>query len=304
MVVEAMKEFFESSSIHGLYHIASERKFARLFWIFVVLGGFIGAGYLIYESFHTWTQSPITTTIETLPISEVVFPNVTVCPPKNLFLNLNYDILQSVDLKLDNEKRDMLNEASVDLIQKHFFNEMLKNLTKIEDPDRYHNWYHGYSKIEYPYHQTYDKELDYIVHTSAVSGNINTKYFGDKFDADKVDGRILNQIIIFPPQSIVSNTTMMLEIQKRTMKEVISDDDKITINYNYILDAATTNWCQNITAPSANLLIEHKRIVSQDQIQNTDLELMPGFSLSWNYDTEMEPWSKYGNDDTTMEFVR
>lgn len=61
VVVEAMKEFFESSSIHGLYHIASERKFARLFWIFVVLGGFIGAGYLIYESFACDQTIPLST---------------------------------------------------------------------------------------------------------------------------------------------------------------------------------------------------------------------------------------------------
>ena len=52
-------------------------------------------GYLIHLAFDNWHQSPISTTIETWPISQITFPNVTICPPKNLFLNLNYNILQA-----------------------------------------------------------------------------------------------------------------------------------------------------------------------------------------------------------------
>ena len=59
------------------------------------MGGFTGAGYLIAKSFDNWKQSPISTTIETLPISQITFPNVTVCPPKNSVLNLNYDVVES-----------------------------------------------------------------------------------------------------------------------------------------------------------------------------------------------------------------
>ena len=33
--------FLESSTIHGLSYIAQTRKFAKLFWISVVLSGFI-----------------------------------------------------------------------------------------------------------------------------------------------------------------------------------------------------------------------------------------------------------------------
>ena len=89
MTVEDIKQFFELSTIHGLQYFSIVRKWSRLFWILVVFGGFTGAGYLINESFNNWKQSPISTTIETVPISQITFPNVTVCPPRNLFLNLN-----------------------------------------------------------------------------------------------------------------------------------------------------------------------------------------------------------------------
>ena len=41
--MEGMKELFESSSIHGVAHILSEKKLFKLLWIIVVFSGFIGA---------------------------------------------------------------------------------------------------------------------------------------------------------------------------------------------------------------------------------------------------------------------
>ena len=93
--MEELKEFLVSSTVHGIAYIPSTRRFSRLFWIFVVVGGLIGSICLIQQAFYNWNQSPISTTIESLPISELTYPNITVCPPKNSFLNLNYDIMVS-----------------------------------------------------------------------------------------------------------------------------------------------------------------------------------------------------------------
>ena len=85
ITMDGVRTFLESSTIHGLTYISSTKKWSRLFWVLVVLLGFIGAASLIHESFHSWTESPIKTTIETLPISQLNFPVVTVCPPKNTY---------------------------------------------------------------------------------------------------------------------------------------------------------------------------------------------------------------------------
>merc|ERR1711963_1098999 len=87
------QNFLETSTIHGLGHIASKKNLARVFWITVVGVGFSVAGSLIYHSFNAWDENPVRTTIETRPIDEIIrFPKVTVCPPKNTYTNLNYDL--------------------------------------------------------------------------------------------------------------------------------------------------------------------------------------------------------------------
>ena len=90
--MEHLKDFLDASTIHGLAWISSTRRWFRLFWILIIIAGFSMAGFLIHESFYNWKQSPISTTVETVSISKITFPNVTVCPPKNLFLNLNYEL--------------------------------------------------------------------------------------------------------------------------------------------------------------------------------------------------------------------
>ena len=52
---------------------------------------------LIRDSIVAWNESPITTNVETLPISEVVFPKVTICPPEGSNTALNYDTMMTDD---------------------------------------------------------------------------------------------------------------------------------------------------------------------------------------------------------------
>ena len=90
--MEGVKTFLETSSIHGLAYISSTRRLVKLFWAVVVILGFTGAGAIIYQSFQSWSEGPVKTTIETLPITDITFPKVTVCPPKNTYTDLNYDL--------------------------------------------------------------------------------------------------------------------------------------------------------------------------------------------------------------------
>ena len=301
--MEHIITFLGTSTIHGLSYISSTRKWLRLFWIFVVLGGFSVAGYLIYTSFNNWKQSPISTTIETLPISQITFPNVTVCPSKNLFLNLNYDILQSENVKLDNNTREQLIEASLNAFQDHFYKEVMVNITKVEDPDRYYNWYHGNTAIQYPFYSGVFHQLMYNMVTNAASGNISTQYFDDNVDADKVDCDICIALIVNVPTSVVgdNNVTFMFDVSKRTMKDV-NDNDKMQVEYMNMA-ADQTHKSLNITAPSASYYFRLDRKVTQDDITNMKLDRMPGFRLSWKYDREIQP-EAFINSGTTKEFVR
>ena len=144
--MEGFKEFLDSSSIHGISYISAEKRFGRLFWIFIVLLGFTGAVLLIRQSFNDWEENPISTTSETLPMSQITFPNVTVCPPRNSYLNMNFDIIQSEKIKIDDKLRKEFYDYAIEVIQENYFQEWMTNLSKIEDPNRYYNWYYGYTK--------------------------------------------------------------------------------------------------------------------------------------------------------------
>ena len=80
--MDGVRTFLESSTIHGLAYISTTKRLVKLFWIGIVIAGFLGAAIMIYQSFQSWKESPVKTTLETLPIKNITFPKVTVCPPK------------------------------------------------------------------------------------------------------------------------------------------------------------------------------------------------------------------------------
>ena len=103
---EVFKEFLESSTIHGLQYISTEKNFlSKLLWSIIVFCGFSTATYLIMDSIRSWEESPISTSVETHPISEVQFPTVTICPPEGSNTALNYDIMNLRKAKISDEER-------------------------------------------------------------------------------------------------------------------------------------------------------------------------------------------------------
>ena len=66
------REFLETSTIHGLQHIGGEsQKLGKLIWVVIVVCGFSIAALLIWDSVKGWEESPVSTSVETFPISEV-----------------------------------------------------------------------------------------------------------------------------------------------------------------------------------------------------------------------------------------
>ena len=123
--MDGVKEFLESSTIHGLVYIASGRRLLRLLWLCVVISGFTGAVVIIYQSFSSWAVSPVSTTIETLPITELDFPSVTVCPPRNSFTSLNPDLVKVRNVTLDGEKKRELIKLVDDSVNQENYTEIV-----------------------------------------------------------------------------------------------------------------------------------------------------------------------------------
>ena len=179
--MENLKLFLDTSTIHGLFHISNTRKNYKLFWILVVIAGFSGAGYMIYQSFDAWDQSPIKTTIETRPINEMnKFPRITVCPPNGTYTDLNYDLKMIENMTLDEDAKRNLTQYGAQILADYLF-EKLENLETLKEIDRNYNWYYGNTKIELPSisikRKDVDKdewyfELKHQISTNATSGTI------------------------------------------------------------------------------------------------------------------------------------
>ena len=148
--MEGVRDFLESSTIHGLVYISTTKRLVKLLWFIVVISGFTVAGTIIYQSFQDWSENPITTTIDTRPATELRFPKVTVCPPENTFTDLNYDLMKTENMTLDDGIRNEIYNYAKELMYDNLYDNVMKNLSKIEVKDRYSHWYHGYVYLELP----------------------------------------------------------------------------------------------------------------------------------------------------------
>ena len=308
--MEAIKYFLESSTIHGLSYISTTRKYVRLLWILIVISGFTGAGVIIYQSFEDWHENPVTTTIETQPITKLTFPKVTVCPPKNTYTNLNNDIIMSGNTTLSQNIRKELETHAMLLLSDQLYNSVMKNLSLISDNKKYYNWYNGFTKIQMPYHETTftdAKDVTIELTTYDTSGSICTQYFGDKFDIDKMVPNIHYLINVYTNESVRNNAnvTLHFDIEKMTMNNLPSGEDtfylsrwrqapldkKIIKKYNPIKDSYKD--------------LELIRKINLEDARKANLEVMPGFKFTWYY-TGMEvlPEAKYSDNPLTTSFRR
>ena len=268
--MKEFKTFLETSTIHGLGYLPQTNGFIRLFWIFIVGTGFSGAFYLINMSFENWDESPVTTNIETLPIYELKLPNVTVCPPKNSYTNLNMDIIESEDLTINRETIGELKEYANEVIQEAFYNELMSNLSKVKDPNRFSNWYYGHTEISFPYHDPGSEtgHLNYTIATSAASGNIS---------AEIPDRSMKVRIEIKVPDDIYKEkqANLILNLEKISVKissELTFDEDKTEIFKNLSISMQRSSFSLTI-----------QKMVHTNQ---QDEGKTPMFKLSWYYDKQ------------------
>ena len=325
--MEEARHFLETSTIHGLQYISSSKRFARLFWTFVVLSGFIAATAIISESFSNWEDQPIITTIETLPLAKLTLPNIIICPPKDRVTNLNFDVMESNKMVLNEKERKEIFQYALQVYQEDNHKEMMNNLSQIQEENRSFNWYHGYSEIKNPYSPYCYKsaniehctaQLVHNLRNSKSSGSISTKFFGEKYNMTTVRRKLFAHVSIYiPPKARENrNVTLFLQIEKYSLMKNVRDQ----FSYFYVsekgsLDTNVTLYTKNITGPSTTYesngvkyadyyTFQLDRIVSKKDMQDIKLKVMPGFRLSWYFEPMIESVGKYSDDIETKEFVR
>ena len=181
--MDGVKEFLESSTIHGLVYISTTRRLIRLLWISVVNTGFIVASYLIPLSFSSWATSPVSTTIDTRPITDLHFPNVTVCPPRNTFTSLNPDLVRARTLKFDEQKRKELSDFVADVVFDTNYKQRYSAFAAYEEKE---NWYTGMTKIGLPAIDV-NHILTESIQIQNLTGTFSTAFFRKPFNESRFE---------------------------------------------------------------------------------------------------------------------
>ena len=280
------ESFLESSSISGLNHISTTRRYGRLFWVFIVLTGFTVSGFLIYESFQAWEESPVKTTIETFPITELTFPKVTVCPPRNTYTNLNYDLMMTENMTLDDETKNELIDYAVELLHNNLYDRIMANMSKLQVKDRYHNWYNLLEDLDFPwYSPTYDIHNFLEIWTRAPYGSIHTQYFDEEFSFDNVELRLFYRVNFIIHESLAGyeNITLHIKVEKNSIKDLSSGHDKFTFDFKQV-DAEVKTFAKNFTPPPLGFFrVDYDRAISKEDVRKLSLSHMPGFKITWHY---------------------
>ena len=302
--MKELRTFLETSSIAGLNHIATSTKYAKLFWILAVVSGFIGAGYLINMSFQSWSVSPVTTTVETLPLARITLPKVTVCPPKNTFTDLNYDLMRSEDLALDNDRKNQLFEMALSLLESKYFEKNWAIWNKVQEKNRFFNWYHGLTVIKTPYYYnpSHSNTLMFEVLTSAPNGILTSQYFGEPFQLNRLERKFYYNFRIFWPVDIMNDPNVTFHVkfeQTPGFNHSIKDDEdnKIKFESNNTIAYTPLDW------DAYSFIIERK--IEDEDLEKMNLLSMPGFQLSWYISgAEIKPEELHFPLDRKKQYIR
>ena len=188
----------------------------------------------------------------------------------------------------------------------------MRNLSKLEESDRYYNWYHGYTQIQIPYissssgsvfNDMFSGSIFYDVTTAASSGSVTTQYFGEQFDADKVEtGPLYYRVNIYPPPSVRNNpnVTQHLDVEKVSLTDLSSGRDILSGLGRMETSHMTFNY-----TPPRNRYITISRDVIPADVMKQKLYIMPGCRVTWYYSgMEVVPEARYYIDASTRAFVR
>ena len=310
-IAESGQKFLESSTIHGLAYISiSKSVFAKTIWFIFVVIGFLTAGYIIFRNFTSFLQAPIVTSLETLPISDLTFPEVTICPPAHSNTALNYDLEVTAATTLDNKTRDELLTFATNEIFKPYHDAVIewnRWVTQAEDIRQMFRGTKTVSEVRYfrPKRESSYK-LICISRVTGLKGATETPLFGKVYDKDhpfnekeyfsKIE--YFNYTIIVP-SGVKNDSVLVVEIEYDTVKQGVDQraKDEISIVYKGLQPSQKTYYRTGkgkeiirykIDQEAENvLLILYKRFIPINSRRRWKNKRETGFRLQWSVSTQI-----------------
>ena len=293
--MEGVRTFLESSTIHGLTYISTTRKYARFFWILVVIAGFIAASQLIYDYFQNFNKSPTSTTIETWSISKVTFPTITVCPARDTQTNLNYDLVNTELYHLSKEERINLVKLFYESFQEIDYKIILEYMREIRLNDSLRNFYEKLTPMRLPSKEELvgNKPMNIEIDTFATSGQIKTPFFGKEiFDPKNFKLYVRFDLNIYIPKSVKkSNATIDIRIDH----DIAVEQEYIRIQYEEIDIGKNKSFEKklNVRDCYSSCRIDFTRSMTKEAFKKWKNKRFTGMRVTWKFNGNIEPEEKW-----------
>ena len=228
------------------------------------------------------------------------------CPPKNTRTNLNYDLVLSENLTLDNEGKEELAKFIKLTILEIIYDSVFEDVKSYGETDKYRNWFDGITQLELPV----DKTGGYLtstlkttkfmkVSTYAKSGTFVTPYFRENFDSKKFSLFAEFKLYIWIPNSVFKSKTveLILEIENDLIERHDSQSfERVNVisDTTEKLESSNKKIIRKISLGRRNVYIEFTRSLSQRDVENWSSRRMTGMNVSWYYSSpSVQPERKY-----------
>ena len=224
---QGVRDYFLNTTVHGFRYVVEGNTICEKFsWFVIIIAGFVTSGVIVQQSFKSWDETPLQTTIEkvSVPIQNFAFPSITACdidsmrmPRKNRWIFLE-QLLNWIDLKRIQYDKDNIDTSllGADPFQ---ISSILKEISKVLDGSKdFHPNKNAKAKncwdlsmFNEEYVHTCGSILEFLILgeylnvSNASSDNLyesiigywrrNFMIFPTNFKHDKVDSYVMNQIM-------------------------------------------------------------------------------------------------------------
>ena len=187
-ILHTANDFASNTTIHGFSYVSNKEqsRTGRVFWMVVVILAISFTTYQMVSLYNQWETSPVITTLDTvaLPLEEIEFPAVTICPQGSVL-----DITDAV------------------LFQQ--FKEYVRNKTGIRRPLRPKR-----SSLEEPAWNLNNSQMETL-----VKGFFRDVYPG----AEEKPTKLVTLLYSDNPQEIIENQAVVLPIEEQVCDETANN---------------------------------------------------------------------------------
>ena len=189
-------------------------KFA---WGCIVCLGFLGATFLICQSYSDFKNSPVVTSVKTHPIDDLPFPKVTVCPPLGSSTALNYDLMQTDNKPLTEELRENLRKKANKIFDPHGpHEENIEYMVASANEENLEKIFRGFQTFPKPY------STGLKVKFWNDKGTIATPWFGQSYNETYFLAAKEYHMILDLPKNLeeyVGEGSLVIELSWRSTSE-------------------------------------------------------------------------------------